>query len=257
MVSEALHELLPEWEGFTQAVQARRPDAGTWCEGWTVRDILIHNTGNAGEFVRVLGAHLDGHPVDTRRFEEREARYRAMAPTELWSAFTATCEQLVDVCGVAVRDLRPDTTIRWTGRDVTPGFFVEHMREEMVLHRWDMAGDDATATHSLMQPWMTSHSVWQVGKPLLDRGTAGLQLDPAERVEGRLRSPGTDDVLVTVGPEGSTIELVAAEGEATIECDPAVRALFLWGRRPADHTRWHSTAGPDALRRLRTLLSGY
>lgn len=29
----------------------------------------------------------------------------------------------------------------------------------MVLHRWDMTGDDATAIHSLMQPWITTHSV--------------------------------------------------------------------------------------------------
>ena len=95
------------------------------------------------------------------------------------------------------------------------------------------------------------------GKPLLDRGTAGLDLGPGERIEGRLRSPGTDDILVRASAEGNTIELVRPKGEATIESDPAVRTLFLWGRRPADHSRWHSQAGPDALRQIRTLLSGY
>lgn len=257
MAADKVFDLLPEWEGFTHAVQARRPDSGTWCEGWTVRDILIHNTGNAEEFARVLAAHLDGHPVETRGFEEREARYRAMTDVELWSAFGARCEELVDTSETATGELPADDPIMWTGRQVTPGFFVEHMREEMVLHRWDMTGDDATAVHSLMQPWMTAHSVWQVGKPLLARGTAGLDLGPGERLEGRLRSPGTDDVLVATGPDGTTIELVPPEGEATIESDPAVRALFLWGRRPADPSRWHSTAGPDALCKLRTLLSGY
>ncbi|MFE2101629.1 hypothetical protein [Streptomyces sp. NPDC059468] len=34
------------------------------------------------------------------------------------------------------------------------------------------------------------------------------------------------------------------------------RALIR-GRRPADPARWHSDAGPEALRALRTLLSGY
>lgn len=257
MLSERAQAMLPEWEGFAHAVQARRPDAGTWCEGWTVRDVLIHNTGNAEEFVRVLGAHLDGHPVDTRSFEEREAPYRAMGNVELWAAFVNGCERLVDVAEAAAQDLLPDTAIMWTGREVTPAFFAEHMREEMVLHRWDMTGDDATAIHSLMQPWMTNHSVRDVGTPLLARGTTGLDLGPTGQIEGRLRSPGTDDILLTVTAAGNSIKLVPPQGEATIESDPAVRALFLWGRRPADPSRWHSHAGPEALRQIRTLLSGY
>lgn len=256
-VSDRVHAVLPEWEGFAHAVQARRPDAGTWCEAWTVRDVLIHNTGNAEEFARVLRAHHEGRPVGTRSFEEREAPFQTMTDPALWSAFVSRCEQLVDISDAAKNDLPADTEISWTGRTVTPSFFVEHMREEMVLHRWDMTGDDATAVHSLMQPWMTTHSVREVGIPLLARGTASLNLGPEERVEGRLRAPGTDDILITAAPSGSTIELVAPEGPATIESDPAVRALLLWGRRPADPSRWHSQAGPEPLRRVRALLSGY
>lgn len=257
MISGRVHAAMPEWEGFAHAVQARRPDAGTWCEGWTVRDVLIHNTGNAEEFARVLGGHLAGQPVDTRGFAKREAAYASMSNIELWAAFVARCEQLVDLNDAAIQDLAPNTAISWTGRNVTPSFFVEHMREEMVLHRWDMTGDDPTATHSLMQPWLTTHSVHDVGTPLLARGNTGLDLGSAGRIEGRLRSPGTDDILLSATAAGNNIEFVPPEGEATIESDPAVRALLLWGRRPADPSRWHSQAGPHALRQLRTLLSGY
>jgi hypothetical protein len=56
----------PEWQPFIDAVQQRRPDAGTWCEAWTVRDIVIHQAGNALELARVLGGHLAGEPVATR-----------------------------------------------------------------------------------------------------------------------------------------------------------------------------------------------
>ncbi|MET8637170.1 maleylpyruvate isomerase N-terminal domain-containing protein [Streptomyces sp. NPDC004680] len=63
-------------EVFAHAVQARRPDDGTWCEAWTVRDILIHQTGNAEALARVLTAHLAGAPVETRGFD-RENPYRA------------------------------------------------------------------------------------------------------------------------------------------------------------------------------------
>jgi len=77
----------PEFRPFSETVQARRPDSGTWCEAWTVCDIVIHQTGNAEELARVLGGHLDGQPVPTRGFEEREARFRAMQKADLWSAF--------------------------------------------------------------------------------------------------------------------------------------------------------------------------
>ena len=115
-----------------------------------MRDVLIHSTGNAEEFSRVLEAHMEGHPADTRSFEEREGTYPAMTDVELWSAFVARCERLVDTADAAEQELPSETAITWTGRTVTPDFFAEHMREEMVLHRWDMTGDDATAVHSLM-----------------------------------------------------------------------------------------------------------
>ena len=76
----------PEWQPFVDALQQRRPDAGTWCEAWTVRDIVIHQAGNAKELARVLGAHLAGEPVATRGFEEREAPLRAINETDLWTA---------------------------------------------------------------------------------------------------------------------------------------------------------------------------
>jgi hypothetical protein len=66
-----------------------------------------------------------------------------------------------------------------------------------------------------------------------------------------------DDILVTASKAGNSIELVPVKGAVTIESDPAVRALFVWGRRPADNTRRYSQAGPHALQQIRTLLSGY
>lgn len=39
-----------------------------------MRDVVVHQAGNAEELARVLGAHLAGEPVATRGFEERKAR---------------------------------------------------------------------------------------------------------------------------------------------------------------------------------------
>jgi hypothetical protein len=244
----------PEWQPFVDAVQQRRPDAGTWCEAWTVRDIVIHQAGNAAELARVLGGHLAGEPVATRRFEEREAPLRAMNDADLWAALHHNMARLDEVADAA-DELPADTDVAWTGRTMKPPWFAEHMREELVLHGWDITGDDAAAQARMSEPWMTTHSVLAVGKPLLAKGAE--QLRPGERIEARLRVDGADDVVVSADSEITTIELADPDGPATLETDSAARVLLLWGRRPADPSRIVSRVGPEELGRVRTLLSGY
>jgi Mycothiol maleylpyruvate isomerase N-terminal domain len=246
----------PEWAPFADAVQHRRPDAGTWCEAWTVRDIVIHQSGNADELARVLEGHLSAEPVETRGFEEREAAYRAMNDADLWSAFCIQMARLERVAEAA--DALPeDNDVAWTGRTMKPAWFAEHMREELVLHGWDITGDDAAAQAQLGERWMTDHTVHAVGVPLLKRGAAQLGLRGDERVECRIRVSGDPDVVITADVQHTSISLAPADGPATIETDAAARILLLWGRRPADPGRLCSAAGPVALGRLRTLLSGY
>jgi uncharacterized protein (TIGR03083 family) len=244
----------PEWQPLLDAVQQRRPDAGTWCEAWTVRDIVIHLAGNAEELARVLAAHLEGDPVDTRSFEEREAPLRAMTDTDLWAALHERMAKLNEVAEAA-DDVSADTDVAWTGRTMKVPWFAEHMREELVLHGWDITGDDAAAQARLSQPWMTEHSVVAVGKPLLAKGAK--QLEPGERIEARLRVAGADDVALAAATDSISIVLVAPEGPATLETDAAARLLLLWGRRPADPSRICSSVGPQTLQRVRRLLSGY
>jgi hypothetical protein len=248
--------LFPEFAPFAAAVRQRRPDAGTWCEAWTVRDIVIHQTGNAEELARVLHGHLTGDPVETRAFEEREAPFRAMNDADLWTAFVERMRRLGEVAEAA-GELPEDTDVAWTGRTMKVPWFAEHMREELVLHGWDITGDDPAAQARLGEWWMTQHSVNAVGAPLLKRGAQVLKLDGNEYVESRLRTEGTDDVLIRADAHTTTIELAAAEGDATLHTDNAARVLLLWGRRPADPARICSAVGPETLGRLRTLLSGY
>ena len=247
---------LPEFAPFAEAVQQRTPDTGTWCEAWTVRDIVIHQTGNAEELARVLEGHLAGEPVDTRRFEVREQPYRAMNDADLWTAFNARMAHLGRISAAAA-ELPADTDVAWTGRTMKAPWFAEHMREELVLHSWDIIGDDPRARERLAQSWMTEHSVRAVGVPLLRRGCGILGLQGSARIEARIRVAGHDDVLVTADAEKTAITLATPEGAATIETDAATRVLLLWGRRPADPGRIRSAAGPLELGRLRTLLSGY
>jgi Mycothiol maleylpyruvate isomerase N-terminal domain len=247
----------PEWQPFVDAVRRRRPDSGTWCEAWTVRDIIIHQAGNAEELARVLGAHLEGEPVGTRGFEEREGPLRDLNDADLWDALSDRMATLNDVA-VAADEVPADTDVAWTGRTMKVPWFAEHMREELVLHGWDITGDPGVPTAfqaALAEPWMTTHSVVAVGRPLLAKGVK--QLRPGERIEARLRVPGTDDVLLDAETDHTMIGLAEPDGPATLETDAAARVLLLWGRRPADPSRICSRVGPETLGRLRLLLSGY
>ncbi|OBA83758.1 hypothetical protein A9W99_07060 [Mycobacterium sp. 1164966.3] len=245
-------ERFPEWQPFLDAVQQRRPDAGTWCEAWTVRDIVIHQAGNAEELARVLGAHLKGEPVNTRSFEEREGPLRNMNDTDLWDALHDRMAGLNEVAAAA-DEVPTDTDVAWTGRTMKVPWFAEHMREELVLHGWDITGDDPAAQARLAEPWMTTHSVVAVGRPLLAKGAQQLR----QKIEARLRVPGADDVLVSADAYHTAIELTEPEGQATLETDAAARVLLLWGRRPGDPSRICSRVGPETLGRVRRLLSGY
>lgn len=256
MASRIDEDRFPEWRPFADAVQARRPDTGTWCEAWTVRDIVAHQAGNAEELARVLAGHLAGEPVETRGFEQREAPLRALNDADLWDALTERMARLTEVAQ-AGEDVPSDTDVAWTGRTMKVPWFAEHMREEIVLHSWDITGDDPAAQQRLGQSWMTEHSVYAVGVPLLARGVRELGLGPDDRINARLRVEGSPDVALTAVGDHTTIELVDPDGEATLETDAAARVLLLWGRRPAEPSRICSRVGPQALGRVRNLLSGY
>lgn len=236
-------------------MEQRRPDAGTWCEAWTVRDIVIHQAGNAEELARVLGAHLAGAPVGTRGFEEREAPLRALTNADLWTALTDRMAILTEVVAAADK-LSPDTDVTWTGRTMKGPWFAEHMREELVLHGWDITGDDESARARLAEPGMTTHSVVAVGRPPLAKGVEGLRA--GERIEARLRVSGTDDVVIDVQTDRSSIRMDAPVGPAILSAPDHRRAgILLWGSRPTNPSRICSRAGPEVLGRLRLLLSGF
>ena len=171
----------PEWQPFVDAVQQRRPNAGTWCEAWTVHDIVAHQAANAEELARALGAHLEGETVETRGFE-REDPLRAMNDWDLWDALHDRMATLNDVAAAA-DGVPGDADVAWTGRTMNVPWFAEHMREELVLHGWDITGDcDASPAFQagLGEPWMTTHSVVAVGRPLLAKGARTVR--PGERI---------------------------------------------------------------------------
>ena len=253
---DTLIDLIPEWTWFLESVISHRPEQGTACAAWTVRDLVAHNAGTAEELTRTLGAHLNGSLVPpTRRPGDRgERALRELPNADLLDVLEREMLSLASVLMEAER-VDQGNYVPWAGRKMRVAWFAEHMREELVLHRWDITGDEEVSTRLLNQPWVTEHSVVAVGKPLLRRGLA--KLGKERRVTARLRCAGYDDVVVVAGAGSTVIELGPPEGTATLETDMAARALLLWGRQPSDPARIVSTAGPVALGTTRALLSGY
>jgi hypothetical protein len=103
---------------------------------------VAHQAGNAEELARVLAGHLAGEPVETRGFD-REIPFRAMNDPDLWEALVDRMELPGRV--VKAGEAVPAVDVRWTGRTMKVPQFGEHMREELVLHGWDIAGDDPAA----------------------------------------------------------------------------------------------------------------
>jgi hypothetical protein len=149
----------------------------------------------------------------------------------------------------------PGASVPWTGRRMKVAWFGEHMRSELILHLWDLAGDDELATTQLAQPWMTTHTVEAVARPLLRCGAAAL---PGTSFTARLRVSDQPDVILTGGAEPN-ISLGPADHntQPALTTDAAARVLLLWGRQPADMTRVHSDVGPGHLGTVRALLAGY
>ncbi len=246
-----------ETDAFLQARPRIVPTAVSACEGWTAHDVTAHLTGNAVEISRHLDAYLAGEPVpQTRSFDEREARLRALGDTELCARLDVEEERMRSVLGAVLAE-QPDAVIPWTGRQMAVAKFGPHMRNEFAIHRWDIAGDDDTSIELLGQPELTEHAVTVLGEILTRRGR---QHDPApnEDFHVRLRSGGRPDVRLRVESGQARLELAEpGDDEPFVELNPAARTLVIWGRRPDRRGRFHSSLDQPTLARLQALLSGY
>jgi hypothetical protein len=160
---------------------------------------VAHQAGNAEELARVLVGHLAGEPVEIRGVD-RQIPFRAMNDADLWHALVDRMAVLgkageVVEAGEAVPD---DTDVRWTGRTMKVPQFGEHMREELVLHGWDITGDDPAAQARLGEAWMTDHNVFArhrleiITRPYGSGGTAAEHPHPlVAPTIGNTKGPST------------------------------------------------------------------
>lgn len=244
----------PETAYLLDTLSKVGPRALTSCPGWSAHHIAAHIAGNHEEARRHVEAYHAGRPLQaTRSFEEREAPLLRLGFDVLLTRIERDEAGLLAAVD-AVLAADEGARLRWTGRTVKIAGFPTHMRSESAVHRWDVAGDDDVSQRLLAQPELLAHAVGFIGRPLLRRGLAGA----TPPFSGRIRSPGADDLLVSVERDREPrLEITRPLGPAVIECDAAARLLLLWGRKPQPFHRVRRDADDATVARLQRLLSGY
>jgi hypothetical protein len=134
-----------------------------------------------------------------------------------------------------------DATYQFTGRPFTAALAQTHARSEAAIHRWDIAGDDATSMELLAAPELTRHAVEILNTlPILcEAPFSRARVAQIDKLRIVLRAPAQPDVVMDIDPDGARFELAEtgqpADGDAVVETDPAHRLLSIWGRRSPHH----------------------
>jgi uncharacterized protein (TIGR03083 family) len=186
-----------ELEWFLRALSSVPADAPTACEGWTAHDLVAHMAAGSREMARLVKRRLDlGPGADvgpTIPSEEREPPYRALPDASLRRLFVREGLALTDAI-LRLQQAGTEVTVPFTGWDMTADEMIRHGRSELVLHRWDLVGSDATSRRLLDDPELVAH--------------------------GR-------KVLARMGLPEAALDSAVTEG-----LSPADALLVLWGRDP-------------------------
>jgi hypothetical protein len=232
---------LVEGRALLAAIDQLPPEAPTACAGWTAHDIAAHLAAGAEETADLIDERLDGRPVrPTRRFEGREAPFRAMGHDELRARLVTENVRMMAAWD-ALAEQTADPAIAFTGTRVTVDELETHSRSEAALHRWDLVGDDDTSGRLLAQPELTAHAVEVLNRmPVLTESARslgirarGAGLAPLRLLFRSPDQPDVPDVVLVIGRVASHFEL--ADGpvgaDITLTTDAGSRLLVLWGRR--------------------------
>jgi uncharacterized protein (TIGR03083 family) len=213
---------------FAQALQSSDSHSPTQCAGWTVHELTAHLAAGSAEIADLIELELSGAPTrPTRDFEGREAPYRALTPKRLRRSFFRQALRAT-IALDRLSQAGPNRCVAFTGALLDAPTLLLHSESELVLHRWDIIGNDDISIRALGDPRFGAHATTTVAamQPNVFPPRAG------ERETVILRSLGAPDVAVT-GGSVTTIEPAPLDTtHAVVECHPAARTLLLWGRCP-------------------------
>ena len=170
-----------ELTAFLDALDQTPPDAPTRCARWSAHDLLAHMVAGTEEMARLVELAAAGRTDEpTRPFAGREAPWRTCPDPELRIAFFEVGGRFL----AALDALPAGQLVPFTGWAMSVEQLRTHARSELVLHRWDLIGDDDISARLLDQPDLIAH------------GRAVLAAMPT-LAEAR-RAPRADDDLLSL-----------------------------------------------------------
>jgi uncharacterized protein (TIGR03083 family) len=208
-------------------------DAPSWCEGWSLLDVVSHLTEGTERFYLQTRAALDGQPVPEFSMDERNAR-RAKVKALPKAAMLAELERrnetfFADLEGRDDAALARPAVPLGPGRTLSGAQVAELRLNELLLHHWDLLAPS--------QPDAT-----------LSPAGAGLVADYVLGNAARMAKPdalqGLDATFLcdTSGSGGGPVTITCRDGKADVARGAAGRAdatlrlpaeallRFLWGR---------------------------
>ena len=199
-------------EAAAVATQVRSLDparwaAPSWCEGWSVQDVLTHLTEGTERWGMQTRAAVAGEAIPEFSPAERRAReeqVRAMPPAEMAAELERRNNAFFDwVEGLPAADLSRSVVPRPGGRQATALDIAQLRLNELALHRWDVLAPTDPAAR-------------------LDADTAALVMDYVLAGAGRLARGGGLEGLRAVfrceasGPGGGPVTMVCRDGAVQV-----------------------------------------
>lgn len=229
-----LSEWLEELEASHRHLQAladpldeRAIGQPSYCDGWSIADVLSHLGSGAEIFEALLAAACAGRPAPGHDvFEEAWARWDAMNPAEKsrhWQTADAT---LLEAMGTLTADQRHDLRFTLGPMELDAAGLARLRLSEHAVHAWDVAvaldpsaripssavallldglgaiAERAGRTDGSNRSWLVRTAAPTRDVALLDTERLALRVDPATRADGRnldLELPAEELVRLVYG----------------------------------------------------------
>jgi uncharacterized protein (TIGR03083 family) len=249
-LSEAIREEATSLATYGRSLDQAGWDAESWCEGWTVHEVVSHLVEGTERFGMQTRAGVAGEPVPEFSIEERTARRQQVKTMprdtlldELVRRNTAFLDYLQ---GLSEADLTRAEVPLPAGR-LSPLQVAQLRLQEMALHHWDcLAPTNPNAPlKAEAAGLMADYILGTAGRLAKKDELAGL--NAVYRCE--LSGPGGGPVTITCR-DGAAQVARGAAGAADVTLRLPTEALLrlVWGRVPLEQALADGTIEADGNR---------
>ncbi|HLI29212.1 MAG TPA: maleylpyruvate isomerase family mycothiol-dependent enzyme [Chloroflexota bacterium] len=227
-------------------------DSSSWCEGWSVREVVAHLAEGVDRFTQQVRGALAGQPIEFA-MAERDARrqvVKALPPAELINELKRRTGGFYEY----LESLTPEqlTTPRVPmAAGLTAPLAIAYLRlQEPAIHRWDILAP--TQPDATLDPdsaaLLIDYVLGNASRQTRPEALAGLDATYHLQVEG----PGGGRVIITCREGKATVARAADSGPVALTLSTEALVRLLWGRMAIERAleRGVLRGDPEAARAL-------